>query len=43
MRETTTRPAAPLPSGHDGAPARAVCAALALALIVLALRIAAVW
>jgi hypothetical protein len=35
--------ATPFPSGHSGAPARTVCAALALALMVLALRIAAVW
>jgi hypothetical protein len=43
MSETSAPAAAPLRSGHDGTPARTVCAALTLALVVLALRIAAVW
>jgi hypothetical protein len=43
MSETSARHAAPLPAGYGGAPARTVCAALALAVLVLALRIAAVW
>jgi hypothetical protein len=47
MSEIPARDAAtarfPSEYGRDGAPARIVCAALALALLVLALRIAAIW
>jgi hypothetical protein len=46
MRKPATFPAAkgaPAPGGADRAPANLVCLALALALLVLAARIASIW
>jgi hypothetical protein len=43
MNDTSAARAAALSTGYSAAPVRNVCAGLTLALVVLALRIAAVW